>query len=466
MLVEELARLFTAPNPEYLTASKYSPWGSISADIPPTISFHWTDEDGAMCIPRGVSPRMLSKKAMKEFYSYEFEDQRTSAKIDFPKPLLTPNEEQAALLDNVKFTRKQNLRPFGNYLVLASTATGKTILQALIARYFRQRTMVICPTDLVVIAWQNDLAKLFGFAPEDIGLIKQSVWRIGAHFTIASAKTLSKRRERWDELDKTFGTLVVDEAQNIAAPYLFNYVSQASFKYLVGATATESSSGRPNSHLRAVLGEPVGKQDAYHAETATSMPISAVTTLHTNFRYTYQSDNLDWHDFALAMASDAERNEQIVAAAKKDWLEGRSVLVTTRNLEHVNVLKCMLKEAGVENVNEISGRTNSSKKHTRKLMDAIIARKTRCQVGTVSAVKEGANVPVWDCLHITMPIAAPGNLEQLLGRIRRKAEGKKTAVVTYYLDIKVPYALGILKRTVIPVFRQMKIPGYQNLFIA
>jgi superfamily II DNA or RNA helicase len=310
------------------------------------------------------------------------------------------------------------------------------------------------------------LNKAFGLSRSRLGLIKQSKEEIGDTFTLASIQTLGRRREKWEEFNQEFGTIVVDEVQGCAAETMFAFLSQSPAKYMVGATATMDTRSGPNLHLKALFGSPIVTVNSYHRETASSMPISEVKLINTNFVYRHQVDNLDWNDFALHITGDEDRNNLIVQNVKKDWEQGGVCLVTTKTRDHSALLLEMLLEAGVENANEINGDTNTNKFYTDKLLGMVSDRKVTCLVATAQAIKTGANIPNLDRLHIAMPPANKNDWEQLAGRIRRRAEGKTSATITYYYDAKVAYVVNLYKRVIIPVFRRMKVPGYEDLFVA
>jgi superfamily II DNA or RNA helicase len=461
---EALVKTNTVENPAYATAERFSSYNAVADTIPATLEFAW-DFNGEIQMHRGCLEKLPTKYERIPSL-IKWEDKRVSVPADFPDLKLTWNEEQKYCMEALEDVIAHNRRPFGSLLFIASTAVGKTILQASIAARLGQRTLVLCPTELIMRAWYDDLNKAFGLSRSRLGLIKQSKEEIGDTFTLASIQTLGRRREKWEEFNQEFGTIVVDEVQGCAAETMFAFLSQSPAKYMVGATATMDTRSGPNLHLKALFGSPIVTVNSYHRETASSMPISEVKLINTNFVYRHQVDNLDWNDFALHITGDEDRNNLIVQNVKKDWEQGGVCLVTTKTRDHSALLLEMLLEAGVENANEINGDTNTNKFYTDKLLGMVSDRKVTCLVATAQAIKTGANIPNLDRLHIAMPPANKNDWEQLAGRIRRRAEGKTSATITYYYDAKVAYVVNLYKRVIIPVFRRMKVPGYEGLFVA
>ena len=111
--------------------------------------------------------------------------------------------------------------------------------------------------------------------------------------------------------------------------------------------------------------------------------------------------------------------------------------------------------------------TNAQKKYTKKLVAQILNRSIRCVVATVPAIKLGANLNPLNLLHLTQPVGDRHDLEQLVGRIRRRDEQgiKKSTGLVLYQDAKVPYLNNVYARVVVPVLRKLKVPGYENVYV-
>lgn len=462
-LRDELSAKVAATNPQWLSLKNYSPYGYVPYSIPQTIYF-LIEEKGAITVPRGVNLERVSKEFRQWLFDNPAANQQSGKKFNsklFPR--LTLNPEQRKLY-NQAVAQLPN-RPAGNLLLLAPTAVGKTILQAYLAFKLGYKTLVVFPTALVKRAWLTDLAKLFGLSSKDVGLIQQNVWRIGKNFTLASMATLQNRRDRWEELHREFGTLVLDEVQGISAPNLYAFVSRFTGRYLIGATATNLRNGKPIPELELTFGPAVAKMDANDVPTANSVPVERVEVVKTSFIYEIDpEDSINWHALALEMAADETRNAQIVANCLKDWKAGRSLLVVTKRHEHVEMLADMLKEAGIPDVNRLTGLTTPDRRYTDILLRGVSKRDVRCLVATSRAITVGANMPALDTLHMAIPPVYLDSIEQLLGRIRRKHDDRKhPAKVVWYLDVNVSYLRDhVFERRAVKVFQKMKIKGYET----
>ena len=455
---EQLFKILSVPNPVYEALLKFSPWPP-GDNCPPTLDFAEFTDTG-LSIPRGAYqflPVNFQSKIKNAFYT---KDKRVSVPVEFPRLRLTLNDQQQEALNALKRALKQGSRPFGSFLFLASTAAGKTILQAAAAALLGQRTLVLCPTDQILRAWYADLHKAYGLRSNQIGLIKGTKFKIQSPFTLATPQTLGRRQHRWAELNKQFGSIVIDETQILTAPQLYAFVKQSPAQNLIGATATQEARSGVNHHLRALMGAPLINLNTYGQDTTTSMRITGVHLIQTTFNYVAQQDNIDWYELGLALTSDEERNQLIIQNVYREWLDGRVIMIVTKLREHVELLVQMLTECGVSNVNRITGETNQQDFYTKSLMRGVASRKLTCIVATQQAIKIGANIPALDSLHVAIPPANQRDFEQLIGRIRRKTEGKSKATVTYYVDVKVPYMQHLYRKVVVPTFQKLEVPGF------
>jgi superfamily II DNA or RNA helicase len=186
----------------------------------------------------------------------------------------------------------------------------------------------------------------------------------------------------------------------------------------------------------------------------------------TKFNYMIQRGNLDYNDLLENLHTDQDRNQVIVNEVKRDWLAGRCCLVTTTRRAHVELLVEMLEDAGIDDVNRITGDTNANKDYSDQLLKLLFSGKTRCIVATVQAVKRGANLNPIDRLHLTTPLKKKDDLEQLIGRIRRKHSSKSDCELVYYIDHLCGYLRNIFNKEARSVFRKLKVPRYLNEFVA
>lgn len=470
LLRDHLAASLTYANPAYEQAQRFSPWEN--SRIPRTVCL-LTEYPDYVEIPRGIDWQLqLSDAAKKLWHKIRWEDHRSEFNVKFPPRRLQLNNDQRALQSAFLKSERNKERPFGNYLMVVPTSGGKTIAQALLAETTGQRTLVLCKTNLIKTAWQEDLFKLYGFNLADLGSIQQKTFRVGEHFTLASIATLSRRKALWQELFSSIGCLVIDECQLVGADTIREIVAACPAKYIIGMTATDTRRDGKTYLVRNLLGKAVKRIHNKQEETESSLPLADARIVPTNYRYLDDKGQpvdrlmLDFTAMVTQMTQDAARNRLIAAEAVKDWRAGHCVLVATPRVDHAEAL---LKEArllGVREANLLTGETNADRTYTDKLLASIFAGHCRFLVASLQAVKLGANINPLDRLHLAIPPSNKSDLEQIIGRIRRKHKNKKDAQLTWYYDVLVPYWVSKHKSVFYPVMRKLRVPRYVDLFVA
>lgn len=450
-------------NPIYDQTLRYSPWGTVSANIPEFL-FTARMEGNTLYIPRGFNPDDLPALRQPYWDKIQWRDERREAPVDFPACRLSFSREQNLLLKDLDRVLTSAEAPFGNLLYVVPTSGGKTIFQAAAACKLGHRALVLCLTEQIKRAWLKDLEKAFGLSPRDLGLIQQQTFRIGKHFTLASVQTLARRQSRWPELFEQFGTVVLDEAHTITAPSIYRFISESPAKYLLGATATPKTRGKFNFYLYDHFGKPRKTIMAQERDTETSFSLKQVDVHYTLFKYKTEGV-IDWNHLLDHLLTDEARNQMMVYQIIKDLRRKWVVLVFTKRVTHAHLLQDMLKQRGISDVNILTGDTNADRFYTEKLVEAVSNGDVRCVIAT-TAIKLGANIPALSSLHLATPVANTTDLEQLIGRIRRKSPGKQGCKVVYYQDLQVPYLSNLFKRIAVPVFRKLRVPEYANRYVA
>lgn len=456
-LATTVQRRLTFKNPKYEAIDKYSPWGYNSEPEYLHLAQYDSGRD-CLSFPRGFDLNLLPEPLRQEILSAPITDERTEVPATFPSEKIKLRPAQKLLLQQFKIAVRANLRPFGNYLMLAGTSEGKTIAQAVCAKATGMNTMVIFPTNLIRDAWLDDLDLLYGLGKDDLGLFQQQKKVIRSPFTLASASTLHRRRENWEQIFSHFGCVVIDEADITGNNVFTDILDFCSCKYIIGASATEKEHSSYGFYFQSYFGKPIHKIQISASDTANAMAVTDVIEHRTSFEMEFDYESIDLQEITQNVILDHERNLFIAEHIYEDWLNDHSVLVAVKHHLHVEAMSEYLLKLGVRNITRITGRTNN-----KLIVPRIKARKSRCVVATIDAIKRGANINPLNRLHICWPVMNATDVEQIVGRIRRKHPSKYDCVVHTYIDEKCSYLGSKYKKAFIPVFRKLKVPRFQNL---
>jgi len=470
VLAEALVRVLTFSNPDYEKIERYSPHGTKYTKLEPTRCMATLYPD-SIEIPRGYDyTDRLPGEAKRLFDSIKWTDKRREVPVTFPNCKATLNEEQAVVVERFKKALAKGER-FGNtYTFVLPTSGGKTLLQAYLASLTGQRTLVLCRTNLIRKAWENDLNAHFGIPFDEIGRIQRAKESIGDVFTLGSIATLGRREFKWEVLFSQFGCVIVDELQITGADSVHKIVSNCPSKFIIGMSATDKRKDGKDFVIHTCLGRPLMRIANKQEETSSSFPLGSVDIIKTDYEWVLESGEVvyepDFYGICEDMRQDKARNDLIVEKVVADWKAGNSVLVVSHRIAHCKKLCDKLVQAGVVDANLLTGETNTHKTYTESLIQAIMNRTVRCVVASKEVIKLGANLNPLNVLHCALPIGSASDLEQLVGRIRRKWEGKTGCRLVWYYDSKVPYMGSKYKRVLIPTLRKLKVPGYTDLYVA
>lgn len=434
----------TFTNPKYTAAIRggVSEWGL--RQIPQKVVL--VDKIGnSLLVPRGYDYEKRFTPSVKT-------DSMTWSEAVFPPPILDLRDDQRGIANEFA-DHVSSLDDYTNrYLLDIPTAVGKTILGLHTARQFANKTLVIVPTTIICKGWFADAKKYLGLKTSDIGLIQGTNHSIGDQLTIAMAHTLERRKDDWVDLYSEFGTVIVDEPdQLVTRAGTFDFLRYCPASYMVGLTATTKIAGGRQFYLDSLFGQPCVKRGVDEVQGA--MTISEIKVIRTTYHYRFKSGTVDWNELAPDMTCDEARNDLIIENVLDDLSKGETVLVNTKYLNHAHILKEILNERGVEDIVMITGSTNANKQKTHAALTAIDKGDCRCVIAS-TAIKVGANIPKLQNLHFACPYANERDIEQLIGRIRRKTEGKQTCNVRYYLDSAMPYMFNLYTKYAVPVFER------------
>lgn len=141
------------------------------------------------------------------------------------------------------------------------------------------------------------------------------------------------------------------------------------------------------------------------------------------------------------LASNAERNELIVADILAAAVEGRASLVLTNRLEHLDVLAADVAARCDIRVISLHGRlTAARRRELRVELTALDESGTPFVLVAIDKIAgEGLDLPTLNTLFLTVPVSFKGRVIQQIGRVtRNNGGGDVTAIVHDYRDGAVP----------------------------
>lgn len=431
-ILSKLKRTAVFQNPAYYQALKMRlpTW-----DKPRYIDCSDDTED-ELVLPRGCLENVLT--VISDFGGInEIKDNRESgAKIDV--------EFSGELKDEQKEARDALLRNECGVLSVG-TGFGKTVIATSLIAERKINTLIIVNTHALLNQWKKAVKNFLSFDADSIGGGKEKLTGL---IDIAVMQSLLKKKSdekvnnevsEVKELVKNYGMVIVDECHHISAFTFEQVLKSVGAKYVYGLTATPVRRDGHQPIIFMQCGSVRFKTDAkvLAAEHGFShyliprfssfAPIAVYDEKEKTVNHYYQ-----------AISESTARNALIVEDIKSAVSEGRSPLVLSERVEHINHLKTLL-EGAAQNIIVITGKGSAKKKRTTlEKLNAVPSDERLIVLATGKYAGEGFDNPRLDTLFLTMPISWKGTLQQYAGRLHRQYEGKTEARIYDYIDFKIP----------------------------
>jgi superfamily II DNA or RNA helicase len=389
-----------------------------------TFALYEKDEElNELCIPRTFRNDVL-------FRSRSIEDCTVGGRpfswIDDPSKAshFIPREGQLEVVQGVC----DNL--FSNYgsLLIAGCGTGKTVMGAEIALRMGVSTCVIVHKEFLASQWEAAFAMLAPWVT--VGRMQRDQVDTGHNFDIVLAVTQSivnPKRDYSDDFYNSFGLIICDEVHRYGASIWQKAITKFPARYRVGLTATPE---RQDGLWRVITSHISNTGPTLKAASLVPDIYIVKTDVKVDQKLWYKP----WLDLKLqrgaiisALSGHRGRNEAILSFILKAYNKGRKVLVISERRAQLDHFSKRLTEESIS-CDDIGFYVGGMKQDK---LD-ISARK-QVILTTYQMSKEGLDIPDLDTLIMATP---QGSIEQTVGRILRRFEGKATPVVIDVHDDK------------------------------
>ena len=332
----------------------------------------------------------------------------------------------------------ESMRRHETGVLAATTAFGKTVIAAMLIAMRGVNTIVLVHRKQLLEQWIERLSTFLNMPAESIGQIGAGRKKPTGTLDIALIQSLV-RKGTVNDCVGAYGQVIIDECHHIPAHSFELVARRAKAKFVVGLSATV---GRKDGHHPIIFmqcGPVRHRVDA--KQQAAARPFShQVFVRPTGFRQLVSSQpdmRLEFHELYEELLHDERRNQTICTDVLGTLHEGRSPLVLTERVEHIEALAKLL--SPVANLIVLYGG------QSKKDLKAALARVSetsgdvhRVILATGKLIGEGFDDPRLDTLFLALPISWRGTVAQYVGRLHRLHEGKREVRVYDYADLNVP----------------------------
>lgn len=430
-LVDRLIRLAAFQNPEFYRAQAMR----LNTFGKPRVIRCAEDFPQHLALPRGCRDELAGLLEALGV-SVEIEDQRFGGnpiQVSF-HGTLTERQQQAAHALLVHETG----------VLSATTAFGKTVVGAWMIAARAANTLVLVHRTQLLEQWRERLSAFFEVPKKEIGQIGGARSKPTGCVDVAMLQSLVRKGEVKDVV-ADYGHVVVDECHHVSAFAFEQVLRKVKARYVLGLTATPIRKDGHHPIITMQCGPIRHRVDA-KAEASRRPFEHVVVPRPTLFRV--EGDALEAGIQALyaRLVQDEGRNEQIFRDLVQAVETGRSPLLLTERVEHLEVFRKLLEPLPYRTV---IFRGGMGKRQRRALMEelaAIPAVEKRVILATGRYIGEGFDDARLDTLFLALPISWRGTLQQYAGRLHRGHADKTVVQIYDYLDAEVPVLLRMYHR--------------------
>ena len=301
---------------------------------------------------------------------------------------------------------------YGRQLLLSPTASGKSLIIYLLARYYNKKTIIIVPTTSLVEQMAKDFID-YGY-DEEICKIYSGQPVFDSAITITTWQSFAKAPK---EVMQSFDVVVGDEAHLFKAQTLKGILEKMKTTAIrFGTTGTLDGSECHRLQLEGMFG-PVKKvitsSQLMEEGTIAQISIQCVILRHTKQKKMTYQEEMDY------LCSNEERNKFITNLVSS--LKGNTLVLFQYVEKHGEVLYPML-DGRVKDLHYVYGGTDTEDRETvRELVEKSNDSVILASYGTFST---GINIKRIDNVVFASPSKSKIRNLQSIGRGLRKTDGK------------------------------------------
>lgn len=374
-----------------------------------------SETDTHLIVPREYIPK--SEWARLDFNVYDMPFNR------FPTISV---ECVASPRNNIQELAVNKLLEERNGILSLYCGAGKTVVSIMAWCRLNVPALVVVHTADLMQQWKERIIEFTNLSEDDIGIYQGKTEDWQKPVCIAMLKTLAAREEACqipEGFHEHFGVVIYDEVHNIGAP-TFQPCAAIGRGMRWGLSATHERVDGMDAlykyHIGPVLFEYLEheiKPHGWFIETGVSIPPEVMMDLRDRTGEMNLSRMKTW------LGRHKRRNEHAASVIRQALDDGRKILCLSDRIEQLEELAGYFPDEG----------TLLHGKLSKKLREGALDRSDLILASTKLA-KEGLDRKDLDTVFLLLPIAGKGMFRQILGRVQRKAEGKKDPILLVLED--------------------------------
>jgi superfamily II DNA or RNA helicase len=337
----------------------------------------------------------------------------------------------------------------------AATAFGKTVVASWLIAARNVNTLVLVHRAQLLDQWRERLATFLGIPKKSIGQIGGAKAKRTGRLDVATFQSLIRKGEVKD-LVAEYGHVAVDECHHVSAFAFEQVLRKVKARYVLGLTATPIRKDGHHPIITMQCGPIRYRVDA-KADAALRPFEHVVLPRPTDFYAQPEILEAGIQSLYGVLARDEARNEVILQDLVAAIEAGRSPLLLTERVEHLEEFERRLREHPCQVVVFRGGIGKKQRRALAETLAGIPETERRVILATGRCIGEGFDDARLDTLFLALPISWRGTLQQYAGRLHRLHAGKKVVRIHDYVDAEVPVLARMYQRRL----RGYRAMGYE-----
>ena len=412
-------RLATFANPEFYKKQKLR---MSVYNVPMVIDCSKEDEK-YLKLPRGTYNYLESLCNVNNIEIISKDERFVGNKIEVKFNGSLREEQQIAI---------DHMLKYDNGILCAPTGFGKTVIGCKLIAERKVNTLILVNKIQLLNQWKDRIKEFLDV--KEVGEISSKKKNITNVIDVVSIKSLWNNGNVLD-IAKNYGMIIIDECHHTAAYTFEQAINTGNAKYVYGISATPE---RENGHtpiIKMQCGDIRYKVDSLKFNKKLNIPMKVIAKKsHLNF--TNQNiDNYELNEINDLIAKDIIRSENIIKDIKKEYDNGKNILVLTERLELMNYIYDKLSKYTNNIFKYYGGIGKKVLKSYMELNNQINENEdNKIIVATGPYIGEGFDDSKLDVLFLTMPISGQTRVTQYAGRLHRQDSNKKEILIYDYID--------------------------------
>lgn len=384
--------------------------------------FRFVEEtENDVIIPRGFIGRLL-RFCKEQKIEYDFQDERKKLEPKLFSSTVELREHQKSAIEAVS---KKDMG-----VIVAPPGSGKTIIGLKIIAEKQQPALIIVHRKQLAEQWIERIQTFLGIPKHEIGKIGQGKNTAGKKITVAMIQSLAKElANEKNELQNSFGTIIVDECHHIPAESFRNTISKLNTFYLYGLTATPFRKYNDGKlifiHLGEIISELKPQEIGAHSQAK-----SIIRNTELDVPFNSRTDSFE--TLSKILVHDSTRNKLILEDVTSELKSGKKAVVITERKEHIDSLYQFLKQS----YETITFSGDDSETNRQQKWKILKEGNYQVLITTGQLFGEGTDLQNAQCLFLVYPFSFKGKLIQYIGRVQRS---EATPTIYDYRDYRIDY---------------------------